>query len=524
MSSPLPLVLLHGWGFSSRVWQPLIKHLHNAWPGPVCTMDLPGFGTAYHEHCHSLDDVLHTILAQLPPRCVLCGWSLGGMLATQLAVRWPARVQGLVTIASNLHFTQQGDWPGMPAGDYQQFCERFELQPEKTWRRFLTQQTRGETSADRHTATLTMLSDYEDMDPDTAATLLKLLGTIDNRSTFAALTVPGMHCLGENDAITPAAIADYLSTLNARQSVYVLPEASHALCITRSQDIAQRLLMFSKRILAAQTITDSAAKTSATARAATPLVISQKKIAQSFSQAASRYDQAAHLQRAIGEKLLSHITPVQCTLAADVGCGTGFITRTLQARSEHTVAVDIATGMLQATRASCGPTVSVVQADMMHLPLPAHALSMLTSNLALQWSHHPAQVFKEWRRVLTDGGELHFSTFIPGTLRELQQAWRAVDHHVHVNPFVCADDLITWLHDAGFTSISAEQETRVCHYPDIRTLAHELKSIGAHNMNADQPHGLTGKSRWQQLQTAYELFRCTDGLPASYEVLYVSAY
>lgn len=514
-----PLMLLHGWGFSSRIWQPLIKQLHNEWPGPVLAVDLPGFGSAYHEPCASLEDALAYILQQLPAQSVLCGWSLGGMLATQIAARWPARVTGLVTIASNLHFTGSAGWPGMPAADYQQFCERFSLQPEKTWRRFLSLQTRGEAMAERHSTTLDMLADFHDMDIDTATHLLQVLGEIDNREVFATLQMPGIHCLGELDAITPAAIAEPLRERNPRQPVYVLPAASHALCLTRSEDIARHLRRFADRLAAATPATPAPT----TAVTTTAPDIPRRSIARAFSNAAAHYDSAAHLQRTIGETMLANIAPSACALAADIGCGTGFITRHLQAFADQALAVDIAPGMLQAVRERCGDGVQLVQADMGQLPFVDACVDVLTSNLALQWSDNPARVFHEWHRVLREGGELHFSTFLPGTLRELQQAWRAVDSHVHVNPFVDADTLLDALHAAGFTSISAQHATQVCHFSDIRQLAQALKTIGAHNMNADRPRGLTGKQRWQQLQAAYDGFRTRDGLPATYEVLHVSA-
>lgn len=514
-----PLLLLHGWGFSSRIWQPLIKQLHDEWPAPVFAIDLPGFGTAYHEPFTSLDDTLAYILEQMPAQSVLCGWSLGGMLATQIAARWPERVAGLVTIGSNLHFTDHADWPGMPNADYQQFCQRFALQPEKTWRRFLGLQTRGEAMAERHTLTLEMLSEFSDMDTDTAEKLLQLLGQIDNRDAFSRLSVPGIHCLGEKDAITPASIAEHMRERNPRQSVYVFPSASHALCVTRSDELARHLHRFSERLAVKKPSSPTADLTANTSQAG----ISRQAVAQSFSQASVHYDNAAHLQRTVGEQLLQNLSPSSCVWAADIGCGTGFITRQLQAFSAQVFAVDIATGMLAMARSQCDANVGFVQADMAQLPIANACIDVLVSNLALQWSDNPARVFADWRRVLQSGGELHFSTFLPGTLRELQAAWRAVDDHVHVNPFVDADTLVSALHSAGFASVSVHTQTHTCFYTDVRQLAQELKMIGAHNLNANRPKGLTGKQRWQTLQAAYESRRTAQGLPASYEVLYVSA-
>ncbi|MOA37502.1 Malonyl-[acyl-carrier protein] O-methyltransferase [compost metagenome] len=58
------------------------------------------------------------------------------------------------------------------------------------------------------------------------------------------------------------------------------------------------------------------------------------------------------------------------------------------------------------------------------------------------------------------------------------------------------------------------------HYADLRTLTHELKALGAHNLNPGRPGGLTGRARIRALAEAYEGFRQPTGLPATYQVVY----
>ncbi|WP_315984262.1 hypothetical protein [Aliamphritea spongicola] len=59
-------------------------------------------------------------------------------------------------------------------------------------------------------------------------------------------------------------------------------------------------------------------------------------------------------------------------------------------------------------------------------------------------------------------------------------------------------------------------------YPELRGLTNELKRIGAHNMSAGRPEGLTGKRHLLAFRDAYEAYRRDDGLlPATYEVAYV---
>jgi malonyl-CoA O-methyltransferase len=52
----------------------------------------------------------------------------------------------------------------------------------------------------------------------------------------------------------------------------------------------------------------------------------------------------------------------------------------------------------------------------------------------------------------------------------------------------------------------------------------DLKVIGAHNVTAGRARGLTGKSRLQRMQRAYEACRREGRLPATYEVIYGAAW
>src|SRR5690554_5181662 len=97
-----PLVLLHGWGCDSHSWQPLVPALQAL--GDVIAVDLPGFGASAPVLEFDLETVLQRLEDCLPPRCILMGWSLGGMLALAMAERCPDRVQCVITLASNLTF------------------------------------------------------------------------------------------------------------------------------------------------------------------------------------------------------------------------------------------------------------------------------------------------------------------------------------------------------------------------------------------------------------------------------------
>jgi malonyl-CoA O-methyltransferase len=142
----------------------------------------------------------------------------------------------------------------------------------------------------------------------------------------------------------------------------------------------------------------------------------------------------------------------------------------------------------------------------------------------LQWCEPPDAVFAEVRRVLKPQGVFLFASFGPDTLRELREAWASVDQHTHVNRFIDMHDLGDAMIRAGLAEPVLDVERFTLTYPDVMGLMRELKAIGAHNVTAGRPAGLTGRNALKQMTAAYEPCRRDGVLPASYEVVYGQAW
>ncbi|PTQ67056.1 pimeloyl-CoA biosynthesis protein BioC [Pseudomonas sp. GV071] len=248
----------------------------------------------------------------------------------------------------------------------------------------------------------------------------------------------------------------------------------------------------------------------------------KRQVAASFSRAAASYDSVAELQRAVGSRLLEQV-PASVVAAdwLDIGCGTGYFTRALGERfaAASGMALDIAEGMLQHARPLGGAT-HFIAGDAERLPLRDASRDLLFSSLAVQWCGDFAAVLSEAQRVLRPGGVLAFSSLCVGTLQELRDSWQAVDGHVHVNRFRQFTDYQQLCAASGLQVLNLQVQPHALYYPDVRSLTHELKALGAHNLNPGRPGGLTGRARILALIDAYERFRQPQGLPATYQVLY----
>ena len=261
--------------------------------------------------------------------------------------------------------------------------------------------------------------------------------------------------------------------------------------------------------------------------------LDSKQVRRAFDRAARDYDAAAVLQREVGERLLERLelTTVVPARVLDVGCGTGRPTRALVERypRAQVLGADIAPNMLKEARRRpwylpWKKTAGFICAEAAALPLAAMSCDILYASLVLQWCEDLDSTLLEWRRLLRPHGLLLFSTLGPDTLKELRAAWSEVDGFNHVNRFLDMHDIGDALIRAGFVEPVMDVEQVTLTYPDANGLMRDLKHIGAHNVTAGRGRGLTGRRRLTAFADAYERWRRDGRLPATYEVVYGTAW
>lgn len=259
-------------------------------------------------------------------------------------------------------------------------------------------------------------------------------------------------------------------------------------------------------------------------------VFDRRAVRRSFERASAVYDASARLQARIRGELLARLDLVRLEprVVVDVGAGTGHAARALKHRypKATVIALDLAPGMLREARRQQGlfRRFARVCGDAQSLPLATASVDLLFSNLTLQWCSDLDAAFAEFRRVLRPNGLVSFTTFGPGTLAELREAWAAADGGSHVSPFAEVHLLGDGLLRAGLAEPVLDVERCSLTYPDVRALMLDLKAIGAHNANADRPRGLTTRRRFAAVEQAYERHRRGGLLPASYEVVFGQAW
>lgn len=259
--------------------------------------------------------------------------------------------------------------------------------------------------------------------------------------------------------------------------------------------------------------------------------LDRRAVAQAFDRASGSYDAAAALQERVRHELLGRLDElkVEPRFILDLGAGTGHGARALKRRfpGATVIASDIAPGMLQQAKQQSRwlRRFERVRADAYALPFADGAFDLVFSSLMLQWCDDLDAVFGEIARVLKPGGLLLFSTFGPGTLAELRDAWAlAGDARNHVNHFFDPQALGSALMQASLAEPVLDVDRIVGRYPDVMSLMRELKAIGAHNVTQGRARGLTGPRRLAAMTQAYETQRRDGKLPATWEIIHASAW
>jgi malonyl-CoA O-methyltransferase len=258
--------------------------------------------------------------------------------------------------------------------------------------------------------------------------------------------------------------------------------------------------------------------------------LDMQRVRASFDRASGAYEHSAALQSRVRDELIERLRLFKLAprVALDLGTGTGQGAQALRGayRRALILALDSAPGMLRAARRRSGffRRFERILADAQRLPLATASVDLVFSSLMLQWCNDLAGPLAEVRRVLAPGGLFACSTFGPDTLHELRAAWAAVDGDSHVNRFLDLHDVGDALMRAGFAEPVLDVERVVLTYPDTTALMRDLKAIGAHNATRGRPRGLTGRARMERMRAAYERFRRDGRLPASFEVVYATAW
>ncbi|WED21940.1 pimeloyl-ACP methyl ester esterase BioH [Vibrio sp. JC009] len=237
------VVLIHGWGMNGAVWQQTADILSQHYR--VHIVDLPGYGHSAETGAQDLDEIASLVLDSAPDKAIWIGWSLGGLVATHVALNYPQRVAKLITVASSPKFAAEKGWRGIKPQVLKAFTEQLVEDFQTTIERFMALQAMGSPTARQDVKTLkkAVLS-RPAPDQDSLVLGLSLLADVDFRSELKNLTMPILRLYGRLDGLVPVKVAKDVANYIENSEDFTFAESSHAPFMTELEAFCSRIIQF----------------------------------------------------------------------------------------------------------------------------------------------------------------------------------------------------------------------------------------------------------------------------------------
>jgi poly(3-hydroxyoctanoate) depolymerase len=239
-----PLLLINGLGANLEMWQPLVRELAGA--RELVTFDLPGTGRSARPRTPlrmpQLAQVVTELLDELGyEQLDVLGYSLGGIVAQELARRAPERLRRLVLCATT---------PGLPSVPPDPIVTALMLTPARYWNRQLAEMilpiiAGGRTARDPRVLHAGLQQRLV-QPPSTVGYLYQLyaLSGWSSHAWIRRVSHPALVVHGDRDPVVPLANGRYLADALPDGRLEVVSGAGHLFLLDEPSTVTPALEAF----------------------------------------------------------------------------------------------------------------------------------------------------------------------------------------------------------------------------------------------------------------------------------------
>ncbi|MCZ6804003.1 MAG: alpha/beta fold hydrolase [Proteobacteria bacterium] len=224
-------MMLHGWGVSNTVWHDFVGRLN--YFDNVSTPCL--YEVASKTKDNKFKSIARALSKSINSDCVVIAWSIGGLIATQLA-GLTDKVKAIIFIASTPCFVNKEDW--LNALDKKSINDlriKLSINPMAALEYFAGLIAHGDVSSKKTINVIRHNFANEKYSAILSSWLMEMQQS-DQRNEFASLRVPTQVLLGEHDALVCYRIENQIKQLDSYTRCTIIKDCGHAPFISRPEE------------------------------------------------------------------------------------------------------------------------------------------------------------------------------------------------------------------------------------------------------------------------------------------------
>jgi 3-oxoadipate enol-lactonase len=239
-----PIVLIHGFPFSSELWKPQIELLKDKYR--VIAYDIRGHGNSDDgDGQYTIEFFVDDLIALLDylkiPKATLCGLSMGGYIALRAMERNPERVHSLILCntgpqadSNEVKLRRAANMKSIKTNGVRAFAESFVkaiFRPESF-----------QAKPDEVEAVTRMIEANSEI--GICGTLLALACRTDTTDSLELIKVPTLIMVGEDDKVTPPKLSELMDSKISGSEIHIIPKAAHISNLENTEEFNRHLSNF----------------------------------------------------------------------------------------------------------------------------------------------------------------------------------------------------------------------------------------------------------------------------------------
>ncbi len=248
LGSGFPVVLLHAFPLSRKMWQPNVEAIANA-GFRVLLPDLTGFGENKLETSKiSVEQMARDVASFLDKlaieKAIIGGLSMGGYVTVNLYRLFPGKFAGLILCDTNA----SADAPEFREKRYN-LINQIESRGAEALVEIMLPNLISERTKENQDLVNELKSGFRKCDPESAIAALKAMAArLDHTALLAKIDCPTLLVFGEEDKITNLEAAKSMAQQIRNSELKAIPEAGHYSNLENPDDFNTAIVRFLRKL------------------------------------------------------------------------------------------------------------------------------------------------------------------------------------------------------------------------------------------------------------------------------------